>query len=338
MDTMFSDGLDRLLAAHCSPARVREVEDGGSAQALWSVIDASGFADALVGEAAGGAGLALADAFALFGACGRTALPVPLGHTMLVRAALASAGQSVPLGPLTIGRPTRGADADAGIDCQGVPFGAVADWVLVPEADGSWLLPVAAARRRASGVHGSLQAHLQWPSRPGEAIRLEADWPWLAIGAVVTAAMMAGAMQQVLDATLDYANQRVQFGKPIGRFQAVQQQLSVMAEQVFAARMAADIGCHGDGVVPTLARAACAKARAGEAAERVVAIAHGVHGAIGVTAEYDLQLFTRRLQEWRNDYGAAPYWHARLGADVLAQRGRSTLHYLLDRLAPSIGP
>ena len=115
---------------------------------------------------------------------------------------------------------------------------------------------------------------------------------------------MAGAMQRVLEATLAYANDRAQFGKSIGKFQAVQQQLSVMAEQVFAARMAAEIGCAGDGIAPHPLRAAVAKARASEAAEKVVAIAHAVHGAIGVTAEYDLQLHTRRLQEWRADFGS----------------------------------
>jgi len=337
MDTLFAAGLDRLLAGHCSAAVVRRIEAGGSVRDLWSAVDESGFADALVAEAAGGAGLALADAFALFSACGRTALPVPLGHTMVLRAALATAVQSAPRGPLAIGIAAP-AESDAAIRCHGVPFGLVADWVLVPTADGGWLLPVAAAERRASGVHGSLKAHLYWPARPADAIRLDTRWPWLSIGAVVTAAMMAGAMQQVLAATLEYANQRVQFGKPIGRFQAVQQQSSVMAEQVFAARMAAEIGCRGDGVLPTPARAACAKARAGEAAQQVVAIAHAVHGAIGITAECELQLFTRRLQEWRNDYGSAAYWHARLGADVLARRGRPALHYLLDELAPRTGP
>jgi alkylation response protein AidB-like acyl-CoA dehydrogenase len=147
--------------------------------------------------------------------------------------------------------------------------------------------------------------------------------------------MMAGALGRVLEMSLAHANQRVQFGKSIGKFQAVQQQLSVMAEDVFAARMAAEIGCVSRGPVPLPLRAAAAKARAGEAAERSVAIAHAVHGAIGITAEYDLQQLTRRLQEWRNDFGAAPYWHGQLGASLLAAPAATTLDFLLNELAPS---
>jgi acyl-CoA dehydrogenase len=113
----------------------------------------------------------------------------------------------------------------------------------------------------------------------------------------------------------------------------VQQQLSVMAEQVFAARMAAEIGCASDGIVPQPLRAAVAKARASEAAEKVVAIAHAVHGAIGVTAEYDLQLHTRRLQEWRADFGSQAHWHGQLGQALLADR-RPTLPFMLDELLP----
>jgi acyl-CoA dehydrogenase len=228
--------------------------------------------------------------------------------------------------------------ADGSIRCQAVPFGALADWVLVTDAQGAELLPVATGERRGTGVPGSLQAHVDWPARPRGALALPSGISWLHAGALLTAALMAGALQRVLDATLAYANDRSQFGKSIGKFQAVQQQLAVMAEQVFAARMAAEIGCASDGVAPHPLRAAVAKARASEAAEKVVAIAHAVHGAIGVTAEYDLQLHTRRLQEWRGDYGSAAWWHGQLGAALLAAPQHATLPFLLAELAPRSQP
>lgn len=333
MDKLLAESFAKLLAGCCSPAVVRQIEAGGDAGALWLELESSGFADALVDEAAGGAALTLADAFALFTACGQAALPLPLGHTLMVRAALARAGLAAPEGSMTIAPAGSGASGP-GIDCRSVPFGALADWVLVAQPHETWLLPVASRERRSSGVHGSLQAHLHWPERPAHALHIELDWPWQAIGAVVTAAMMAGALQHVLAATVNYANERAQFGKPIGKFQAVQQQLSVLAEQAFAASIAAEIGCRGDGVVPLAARAAVAKARCGEAAEKAVAIAHAVHGAIGATAEFDLQLYTRRLQEWRNDFGAAPHWHAQLGQALLERSEPSIVQYLLAELAP----
>jgi len=70
-----------------------------------------------------------------------------------------------------------------------------------------------------------------------------------------------------------------------------------------------------------------------EAAEKAVAIAHAVHGAIGVTAEYDLQLVTRRLQEGRGDFGSAGYWHGELGRALLAA-DEPTVPFLLHTLLP----
>ena len=332
MDALLFESVERFVALCSTPAMVREVESGHGAAALWAQLEASGYAELLVDEAAGGAGLGLREAFALWLACGRHALPVPLGHTAWVRAVLPLAGVDAPQGPLTLAAQC-GRDAQGGWSCQSVPFGMVADWVLVGDAHGAALLPVAGGERRPSGVHGSLQAHVQWPSQPEGALPLPGPIDLLHAGALMTATMMAGALQRVLEATLAYANDRAQFGKSIGKFQAVQQQLSVMAEQVFAARMAAEIGCAGEGITPHPLRAAVAKARASEAAEKVVAIAHAVHGAIGVTSEYDLQFLTRRLQEWRADFGSQGYWHAQLGQALVAAQAQ-TLPFMLDELLP----
>jgi alkylation response protein AidB-like acyl-CoA dehydrogenase len=328
MDALLADSIERFVAGCSTPAVVREVERDQGAAALWAELESSGYADLLVDESAGGAGLGLHEAFALWLACGRHALPLPLAQTAWVRAVLPLAGVDAPSGPLTLAAQCN-RDAQGAWRCQNVPFGRVADWVLVGDAQGAALLPVAAGERLPSGVFGSLQAHVQWPTQPKGALPLPGPIDLLHAGALMTATLMAGALQRVLEATLAYANDRAQFGKSIGKFQAVQQQLSVMAEQVFAARMAAEIGCAGEGVAPHPLRAAMAKARASEAAEKVVAIAHAVHGAIGVTAEYDLQLHTRRLQEWRGDFGSQGYWHVQLGRALVASP-EPTLPFMLD--------
>jgi alkylation response protein AidB-like acyl-CoA dehydrogenase len=332
MDALLFESVERFVAGCSTPAVVREVERGQGAAALWSEVEGSGYAELLVDEAAGGAGLGLREAFALWLACGRHALPVPLAQTAWVRAVLPLAGLDAPSGPLTLAAQCS-RDAQGAWRCQNLPFGMQADWVLVSDAQGAALLPVAAGERRPNGVHGSLQAHIRWPAQPAGALPLPGPIDLLPAGALMTATLMAGAVQRVLEATLAYANDRAQFGKAIGKFQAVQQQLSVMAEQVFAARMAVEIGCAGEGIAPHPLRAALAKARASEAAEKVVAIAHAVHGAIGVTAEYDLQLLTRRLQEWRGDFGSQAYWHLQLGQALMAAR-EPTLPFMLDELLP----
>ena len=92
-----------------------------------------------------------------------------------------------------------------------------------------------------------------------------------------------------------------------------------MVEEVAASRLATAAAFAPAHPGPTALGAAVAKSRCSEAAAEVAAIAHAVHGAIGVTAEYELQLFTRRLHEWRVDHGSEAYWYQRLGEAALAQ-------------------
>lgn len=139
--------------------------------------------------------------------------------------------------------------------------------------------------------------------------------------ACVVAPQMAGALGSVLERTLQYANERQQFGRPIGKFQAIQHQLAVMSEHVCAARMAAQLGCHAQGAVPDRLRVAVAKVRCSEAALAVAELAHAVHGAIGFTEEYDLQLYTRRLHAWRQTAGSEAYWHDVAGEALFAHHG-----------------
>ena len=145
------------------------------------------------------------------------------------------------------------------------------------------------------------------------------------------AALIAGAADRAFEMTLAYANQRVQFGKPIGKFQALQQQISEMAELVFAARMASQMACQGGtwSARPDLAH--LAKGRASEGVGRIVAVAHAVHGAIGVTHEYDLQLYTRRLSEWARAGGGAGHWSGQLGREALLS-GQSAIDFIRCRL------
>lgn len=148
--------------------------------------------------------------------------------------------------------------------------------------------------------------------------------------AVLLAAAMAGAAERVLAMTIVHANQRVQFGRPIGRQQAVQQQLAVMAEQVAAMRLSAELAASS-GRWPTPVRAAAAKTVAALHAPAVANTAHAVHGAIGISAEHDLHLFTRRLHRWRLEEGGETLWARELGRALLGSPG-SALDFLRAEL------
>jgi alkylation response protein AidB-like acyl-CoA dehydrogenase len=148
-----------------------------------------------------------------------------------------------------------------------------------------------------------------------------------ALGAVLAAAEIAGLAETMLKMSLTYANDRVQFGKPIGKLQAIQQQLAVMGEQVLMTRMAAQIGCS-QGLRPTRAIAAVAKQVASAAVPQIAAIAHAVHGAIGITAEYDLHLYSRRIHALRLADGSESYWAGLLGAKRLEAAGKSSVDFI----------
>jgi acyl-CoA dehydrogenase len=173
-----------------------------------------------------------------------------------------------------------------------------------------------------------LDATLSWPAAAADARPVAGAHDLQALQACVCAAQLAGALTSVFQRTLQYANDRQQFGRPIGRFQAIQHQLSVISEHTFAARMAAQVGCVGDGIVPQRLRVAVAKARTSEAALEVASLAHSIHGAIGFTEAFDLQLFTRRLHLWRQAAGSESFWHGVVGEELVDRRGDLALDLL----------
>jgi alkylation response protein AidB-like acyl-CoA dehydrogenase len=141
-------------------------------------------------------------------------------------------------------------------------------------------------------------------------------------GALARATMMSGALERAMDLAVNYAQERQQFGRPISKFQAVQQNLAVLAGQTAAAVAAANVGIESLSRNDPEAeefRIAIAKTRVGDAATLACEIAHQVHGAIGFTQEYGLQLATRRLWSWREEFGPDVEWAARLGALVCAK-------------------
>jgi acyl-CoA dehydrogenase len=326
MDELLQRSAEELFARHATPAAVRALRAGGSPAALWGEIEASGFLDALVPEAAGGAGLRPMDVLPVLIAAGRFAVPLPLGETMLARAALA--GETIPEGAIALAEP-------AGDGAARLPPAAHADWALLPAGDRALLLPMGDAAEDP-GASSPLGRVLRWPGNAG---RPAPAADYTAAGAWTEAAVMAGAMERILEDTVRHARDRRQFGRPVAAFQAVQQQLSVLTEDVFAARMAVQLASvpDGDGIAGlNPCRVAAAKLRVGEAAVRVAGIAHAVQGAMGITEEVDLHLLTARLQLGRMRFGGEAHWAAWLGRRFLADDAPDTLAFVRAQLAPAL--
>ena len=128
---------------------------------------------------------------------------------------------------------------------------------------------------------------------------------------------MVGGAEAVLEMTLEYLKDRVQFGRPAGTFQALQHHCANMAIDVEGSRYAAYQAAHriSEGL-PAGREVSVAKAWVSDAYMRVCATAVQCHGAVGFTAEHDLQLFTRRARAQEQLYGDGGFHRRRLAAGL----------------------
>jgi alkylation response protein AidB-like acyl-CoA dehydrogenase len=134
--------------------------------------------------------------------------------------------------------------------------------------------------------------------------------------ATAVSAEMLGAADHVLAMTVQYAKDRIQFGRPIGSFQAVKHRCADMLVDVEGMRSAAYYAAWavGAGDPDSRAAASAAKVWCSEAARRVMASALQVHGGIGFTWEHDLHLFLKRSQLDQVSFGGATHHRERIAA------------------------
>ncbi len=337
MSDQLADSAERLFAANTGKAVIRSAEDGAFPHELWTAVTEAGFTAAMLPEHAGGFGATTAEAMSLLRISAHHAAPIPFAETMLAGWLLALAGLPVPEGVLTLA-PVRTKDAlklDRAADgwrltgtVTRIPWArdAAAIAVLAEAPDGP-----AVGSLRPGGftlTHGRNLA-----GEPRDTIIVDAPLPVDAVapappglgpaqlraaGAAMRTVQIAGALSRALALSVQYAQTRVQFGRPIGKFQAIQHNLAILAGQSAAAIAAADMaaGALAGGLDPLVIGAA--KARAGEAAGIAAGLAHQSHGAIGFTQEYELHYFTRRLWSWRDEFGNEAEWNGVVGRAALA--------------------
>jgi len=149
-------------------------------------------------------------------------------------------------------------------------------------------------------------------------------------GAAATCAAMVGGAQRVLDMTVEHAGQREQFGQPIGSFQAVQHHCADMAIDLLTSRYLAyeAIWRLAEGL-DAATEVAMAKAAVGDAYQRVVALGHQVHGAIGFTREHDMHRYLRHATAAALAFGDSDFHWDRL-ADRLGLRRDSSCQAHID--------
>jgi acyl-CoA dehydrogenase len=334
MRQMIADTADRIFRDLCEPDVVNAAEDGTWPADLWNTIEESGMTQIAVSEEHGGAGGTIGDAMTVLRAAGAYSAPLPLAETMLAGIALSGAGQSVPGGPLAFALPTDGEtvllsqsgddhvlNGSVGQVAWAIPGGQMAvianmdgqECVALVDVDTASVdagINLAGEPRSTVNFDGSVVVAC---APLGNQVDLESLFK---LGALARSIMMAGALESMLEMTVQYTMDRVQFGKPIGKFQAIQHSMAIVAGEVAAAKTAADVAVHlleaGD---PGLLIEA-AKARTSEAAGIAAELAHQAHGAMGFTHEHNLHHRTRRLWSWREEYGSEFYWQKVIGKTV----------------------
>lgn len=330
MNDMVSDTASRLFSGYgpnaAAPRRIGAI----ASEPLWNKIVDAGFPLALLGEEEGGFGLSSIEALDIVRLAARHAIDAPLTETMFANWLLA--GSRLPLadGPAAVA-----AHADLAKGARGWHLSGRADRVAWGREAGTLVVLVGDRMARVAGGWTAV-AGRNLADEPRDDVVFDivlddedvasaglAPEALLAAGAVFRTVALAGAAEAVLERCVRYANERMQFGKPIGKFQAIQQNLAVMAGQVAAARAAADLAAAAlplarRDMTTFVIEAAAAKLRAGEAAGIVASIAHQVFGALGFTRECALQLLTRRLWSWRDEYGSEAYWAGILGSRIAA--------------------
>ncbi|MCW5656810.1 MAG: acyl-CoA/acyl-ACP dehydrogenase [Burkholderiaceae bacterium] len=327
---------ERLFQAFCPPATVNAAEQGTWPDALWTALADAGLQRAWLPESAGGSGVVGSEVLVLLRAAGGAAAPVPLAETLLAGWLLHGAGLRVPDGPLSIA--PVGADERIALRRSGSGFRLEGSALLVPWAAAAGRIAVVGRSGRDECVALVDAARCRVvPGRnlagePRDAVDFDgvvvdaddvsrvpagtAGDAW-SRGALLRAAQMTGALEKTLALSLRYAGERVQFGKPIGRFQAIQHHLAQMAGEVAASCVAVDAAGQALDRGAALAEIGCAKLRVGEAAGVVAALAHQIHGAIGITFEHVLHHGTRRLWSWRDEFGSETDWAGYLGHWIL---------------------
>lgn len=332
---LLRETAERVFRDHCAAGVVRLAEQGTWPAAAWAALEEAGLHRALLAEAAGGFGVPVTDALSLLRVAAEHALPLPLAETMLAGWLLGKAGLPVPDGPLTVAPVVHGETLTVTRDrlhgvASRIPWGRNAG-------------AVAAVVEFAGRAGVALVQPGGWTTEPGENVAREPrdtlrfdDVPVTvrpidvspadvrAVGAALRSQQMAGALMRLTAMTTHYAQDRVQFGRPIGKFQAVQHMIAELAAEAAAAKAGAELALRARDAGADFAAVAAAKIRASLAAGKGAALAHQIHGAIGVTEEHALHDFTRRLWQWRDDAGDEFHWSERLGR-LMIQGGGAAL-------------
>jgi alkylation response protein AidB-like acyl-CoA dehydrogenase len=308
----FRDAVTELLEKECPASEVRQAWENGTGRTAraWAALREMGVLGALAPESRGGLGLREIDLVLLAEATGYAALPEPFVEHALVAAPI------VPDLPDTV-------TAALGAGAL-VPYADSADAVLVEDDDRLLLVARDAlvVEPRPSVDHSRHVAVVDWDTGHGSVTEIggpEVLARAFDRGALGTASQLLGLAQALLDATVEYATERKQFGVPIGSQQAIKHKLADVRVGLEFARplvaRAANSLTHDEPGAPI--DVSMAKARAGDVATLAARHALQCHGAIGYSYEHDLHLWMKRVWALVASWGDSAWHRERVARAIL---------------------
>ncbi len=353
VDDIIQDTADRLFRDEADIQAILAARDDGWKARLWAGIEENGLTLAAVPDHLDGADVGLRAALGILRAAGRMALAVPLAETMLAGWMLGAAGIKVPAGMVAFG-PADFADRIA-LGPDGMVSGRLGHLPFARDCGHAALLaqgPAGLAVVLVALADATVEGLTSLAGEPADRVTLSGVRPvaWapapagftddaaMLMGAAARSMQIAGALERVLAITIDYAGQRRAFERTISKFQAVQHAIAQLAGESAAALSAAQsaaealegllTGGQGFDDAELRLEVMSARIRTAGAIRKGAAIAHQMHGAIGVTREHILHRLTLRGLAWRDDYGHESQWSERLG-QLISGRGAQALWPLL---------
>jgi alkylation response protein AidB-like acyl-CoA dehydrogenase len=295
---LLRDTVAALVEKHASPEAVRAAMESecGYDESLWKLLcEQVGAAALVVPEELGGAGGELADAAVVLEELGKALVPTPLLGTTLAELALLAAdepdgdalerlAEGTSIGTVVFDSDERSREEQSGRGY--VVNGDVADVVIA--ADGTTLTRWTTFTAHAVDTMDMTRKLAR--VEPQDTTTIGTDPGMADTAAILLAAEQIGAAAKCLDLTVEYTKGRVQFGRPIGSFQALKHRMADLYVAVQSARAVVN-----DAIAePSPTSAALARVAACEAFSKVAAEAVQMHGGIAITWEYDIQLYFKR--------------------------------------------
>ncbi|MBH0122633.1 acyl-CoA dehydrogenase family protein [Rhodococcus sp. CX] len=305
VDRDLQDLMVDLVAGHSGPGMEPDPA------AVWATLGAVGLARLTAPEETGGSGAGWVEAAALLRTTAAGGVAVPFAETDLLAGPLRRAAGIDDSSQDTATVAVLRADGLA----RRVPWaGATGSVVCVRWADAGYeVADVPTDRLTVEAVEGISEV-------PLGSVRVDGNVTWSPVathvvedyvlrGALIRAIQSVGAMEGMLASAIAHTTDRTQFGRPLARFQSVQNLVVDTAAESVLARAAGDFSSF---------RVAVARSVVSQALAVVVRNTHQVHGAMGTTHEHTLHRLTLPALQWRSEFGSAAFWERHLSRAAVA--------------------